>query len=107
MCNCNKKNEQLSNFNLSNIPSFEELNLKFNSLIPCVQGTVNVSICSWITGLGGVTFIKSYDIMNLVKAYNDQSDIGFTVTSSYIMGCVAYYNSELSSGNSLTGCTFS
>ncbi len=75
--------------------------------IPCI--TINASItniCTWITSKGGWVNISVFDIMTLVSAYLGQTNIGFTVTISHIMGGVAYYLNNLSSGNSLTGCSF-
>jgi hypothetical protein len=65
-----------------------------------------MDICNWITSIGGWNKLATYDIMMMVGAYLGQNNIGFTVTSSYIMGAVAYYLGRLSDGNSLTGCTF-
>jgi hypothetical protein len=66
----------------------------------------NVTICSWITSKGGWQHLAVFDIMTLVGAYLGQTNIGFTVTSAHIMGCVAYYLNNMPSGNSLTGCSF-
>lgn len=66
-------------------------------------------ICAWITGIGGWDKITAYDIMSLVSAYSGQKDLGFSVSSAYIMGAVSYYSNKggsPSSGNSLTGCNF-
>lgn len=75
--------------------------------ISCI--TVNVlftNICSWISSKGGRNNLTTADIMTLVSAYLLQTNLGFTVTSAHIMGVVAYYLNNLSSGNSLTGCSF-
>ncbi len=68
--------------------------------------TVANTICSWIESKGGWTNIAVFDIMTLVSAYLGQTNIGFTVTISHIMGAIAYYLNNVPSGNSLTGCTF-
>ncbi len=75
--------------------------------IPCI--TINASttsICTWIISKGGTTNIAVFDIMTLVSAYLGHTNIGFTVTISHIMGGVAYYLDNVSSGNSLAGCSF-
>lgn len=69
-----------------------------------VNLTMTNTICSWITSKGGWQNIKIFDIMTLVSVYLGQMSIGFTVTSSHIMGCVAYYLGNKQSGDSLTGC---
>ena len=67
---------------------------------------VQSNICSWITSKGGISSLVIIDIMTLVSAYLLQTNLGFTVTTAHIMGAVAYYLNNLSSGNSLTGCSF-
>ena len=67
---------------------------------------VQSNICSWITSKGGISSLVAFDIMTLVSAYLLQTNLGFTVTTAHIMGAVAYYLNNLSSGNSLTGCSF-
>lgn len=44
--------------------------------------------------------------MTLVSAYLGQTNLGFTITVTHIIGAVAYYLNNPSSGNSLTGCSF-
>lgn len=63
-------------------------------------------ICVWITSKGGWTNLAVFDIMTLVSAYLGQTNLGFTVTIAHIMGGVAYYLDNQSSGDSLTGCSF-
>jgi len=65
-----------------------------------------VGACQWITGKGGWDGIVAYDIMSLVKGYTKQENLGFTVRSADIMGAIAYYSGNKTSGNSLTGCNF-
>jgi hypothetical protein len=74
-----------------------------------VTGTYAIlltGICEWILSKGGWQNVAVFDIMTLVGAYLGQTNLGFTVTSAHIMGCVAYYLDNKPSGNSLTGCTF-
>ena len=72
-----------------------------------VDTVTTIDICNWIISRGGWTALKVYDIMQLVAAYLVQISLGFTVTTLYIMGAVAYYLGPLpNNGNSLTGCTF-
>ncbi len=85
-----------------------------NACGPCtsVSKTVEIvtelpiDICTWIIGRGGWSSLSTYDIMTLVSAYLNQTTLGFTVTTAHIMGVVAYYLDNLTSGNSLTGCSF-
>ena len=81
------------------------------TVTPCPPPSCNFSIvisdiCAWITSRGGWTNLAVFDIMTLVSAYLRRTNLGFTVTISHIMGVVAYYLGNLSSGNSLTGCSF-
>jgi len=79
-----------------------------SSSTPTPTGTPvpSTDICNWIVGLGGWRSITSYSIMTLVGAYSGNQNVGFVVTSSHIMGAVAYYSGNVTSGNSLTGCSF-
>ncbi len=76
---------------------------------PC---TINITsatlntICTWITSIGGWNVISVSNIMTLVSAFQNQTNLGFTVTVSHIMGGVAYFQKNVSSGNLMTGCTF-
>lgn len=63
-------------------------------------------ICKWITDKNGADSITSYDIIELVREYVQPGGLDFTVSTSDIMGLVAYYNKQLISGNTLTGCDF-
>lgn len=75
--------------------------------IPCINVNVSqVDICSWITSKGGWANLAVFDIMALVSTYLGQTSLGFPITVAYIMGTVAYYLGNLSSGNSNTECTF-
>lgn len=65
-----------------------------------------VGVCSWILEKGGWEQVATFDIMELVQGYLLLKDLGFTVTTAHIMGTIAYYNNQLSSGNALTGCEF-
>ncbi len=64
------------------------------------------TVCTWISAKGGWTAISAYNIMELVSGYSGATSLGFTVTAAHIMGAVAYYSDNLSSGNNLTGCGF-
>ncbi len=76
-------------------------------MIDCsaINVTTQENVCAWIASKGGTTNIAVFDIMTLVSAYLGHANIGFTVTISHIMGGVAYYLNNVSSGNSLTGCS--
>ena len=63
-------------------------------------------ICPWVTSKGGWNNLATFDIMTLVNGYLLQTNLGFTVSAAHIMGAVAYYLDNLTSGNSLTGCSF-
>ncbi|TFH47222.1 MAG: hypothetical protein E4G94_00620 [ANME-2 cluster archaeon] len=63
-------------------------------------------ICDWITALGGINSLLTFNIMDLVMGYLGLKEIGFPITTSLIMGAVAYYNDQIASGNSLTGCVY-
>lgn len=65
-----------------------------------------MDICTWISSKGGATGLITYDIMQLIRGYTNQENLGFNVTSAYIMGAVAYYSGNVPSGNQLTGCNF-
>lgn len=65
-----------------------------------------MDICAWIISRGGWTNLAIFDIMTLVSAYLQQTNLGFPVTVAYIMGTVAYYLNNLPSGNSSAGCSF-
>lgn len=70
------------------------------------QIAVTDQVCTWISGVAGWQALATFDIMELIKGYLEITDLGFTVTSTHIMGAIAYYNNQLSSGNALTGCDF-
>lgn len=70
------------------------------------SSTGPAELCQWITNKGGPAGIVSFDIMLLVQDYIGAQDLGFNVTSADIMGAIAYYLGNNSSGNSLTGCNF-
>jgi hypothetical protein len=76
------------------------------NVVTAIMKTISVEICDWVSGVDGWDKLAAYDIMTLVKSYVGQEDIGFSVTSAYIMGAVAYYSGNKSSGNQLTGCGF-
>lgn len=65
-----------------------------------------IGMCQWATNKGGWDKIGAFDIMALVKGYTGEQSAGFTVRSADIMGAVAYYSNNKSSGNSLSGCNF-
>ena len=65
-----------------------------------------VGMCEWISGVGRWDKLAAFDIMALVKGYTGEQSAGFTVRSADIMGAVAYYSNNKSSGNNLTGCNF-
>jgi hypothetical protein len=88
------------------VECYSIVNTQPNQCITINVSTVGIDICSWITDKGGWQHLAVFDIMTLVSSYLGQTNIGFTVTSAHIMGCVAYYLSNMPSGNSLTGCTF-
>ena len=76
------------------------------NVVTAIMSAVSIEICDWISGKGGWDDLAAYDIMTLVKSYAGQENIGFSVTSAYIMGAIAYYSGNKSSGNQLTGCGF-
>jgi len=63
-------------------------------------------VCSWITNKGGPSKLTSYDITQLILAYIKIGDVGFTVTTAHITGCILYYLGRTSVGNTMTGCSF-
>ena len=88
-----------------NSPAHPGVKISYNIVTGYLKAST-VGICQWITGKGGWDKIVAYDIMSLVKGYTGQENIGFTVRSADIMGAIAYYSGNKSSGNSLTGCSF-
>lgn len=64
------------------------------------------NICEWIVSKNGANSVASYDIIELVREYVQPGGLDFTISTSDIMGLVAYYNNQLTSGNALTGCEF-
>ena len=64
-----------------------------------------IDICKWIASKGGWNNLRIFDIMTLVSTYLGQSNLGFTIAIAHIMGTVAYYLNNVSSGDSLTGCS--
>ena len=62
--------------------------------------------CAWVTDKGGWEAIVTFDIMALIRGYTGEEDLGFNVTSAYIMGAIAYYSGNVGSGNSLMECSF-
>lgn len=77
--------------------------------IPCIEScsiTIIETICSWISGKGGLTGITVPNIFELVDAYIGMINIGFFPMVPEIMGCVDYYLGFISSGNMKTGCVF-
>lgn len=64
------------------------------------------NICEWIVDKDGAGSVAAYDIIELVREYIQPGGLDFTVSTSDIMGLVAYYNKQLNSGNALTGCEF-
>ena len=65
-----------------------------------------MDICNWILSVGGWQAITAYHIMQLVKAYLGQINLGYTVTMPHIIGAIAYYLGIREDGNNLTGCLF-
>lgn len=84
----------------------EDVTITGNKISGLLQLTVELvtEVCQWILSKNGWESIATFDIMELVQGYLNVKDIGFTVTTVHIMGIVAYYNNQLSSGNALTGC---
>ena len=78
----------------------------FNNVVTAIMIASTEGMCEWVTGKGGWDKQTAYDIMTLVKSYAGQENIGFNVSSAYIMGAIAYYSGNKSSGNQLTGCSF-
>jgi len=76
------------------------------NVVTAILNVVSVEICDWVSGKDGWDDLAAFDIMTLVKSYAGQENIGFSVTSAYIMGAIAYYSGNRSSGNQLTGCSF-
>lgn len=70
------------------------------------QIVVTAPVCDWISGVGGWQELATFDIMDLIQGYLNIKNLGFTVSTAHIMGAIAYYNNQLSSGNTLTGCEF-
>ena len=68
--------------------------------------TLNVTICSWITGIGGIAGINSTRINTLADANLGIGSIGFTPTIPQVFGAIYYYIGFTSSGNTNTGCSF-
>ena len=78
----------------------------FNNVVTAVMKAITEGMCDWISRKGGWDKLTAYDIMTLVKSYAGHENIGFNVTSAYIMGAIAYYSGNRSSGNQLAGCNF-
>ena len=78
----------------------------FNNVVTAIMKASTEGMCEWVSGKGEWSALTAYDIMSLVKSYAGQENIGFNVTSAYIMGAIAYYSGNKSSGNQLTGCSF-
>lgn len=78
----------------------------FNNVVTAIMKASAGGMCEWISRKGEGSALTAYDIMSLVKSYAGQENIGFNVTSAYIMGAIAYYSGNKSSGNQLTGCVF-
>ena len=76
------------------------------NIVTAIMKASTVGMCEWVSGKGGWDKASAYDIMTLVKSYAGQENIGFNVSSAYIMGAIAYYSGNKSSGNQLTGCSF-
>jgi hypothetical protein len=75
--------------------------------MPCINVNVSVgNICAWITSKGGWQAIATYDIMTLVDAYLQLTNLGYTVRMQDINGAIAYYLNIPTSGNTSTGCAF-
>lgn len=78
----------------------------FNNVVTAIMKASAGGMCEWVSEKGEGSALTAYDIMSLVKSYAGQENIGFNVTSAYIMGAIAYYSGNKSSGNQLTGCGF-
>ncbi len=63
-----------------------------------------IAICNWISSIGGWKAIKAKDVLTLMTAFIDGKG-AFKVTSSDVMGVIAYYIDEQAKGNKLTGCS--
>ena len=81
------------------------MSISYN-IVTAIMKALTVGICEWVSEKGGWDDLAAYDIMTLVKSYAGQENLGFSVTSAYIMGAIAYYSGNKSSGNQLTGCSF-
>jgi len=81
------------------------MSISYNT-VTAIMNEVSVDVCAWFLEKGGWDDLAAYDIMTLVKSYAGQENIGFSVTSAYIMGAIAYYSGNKSSGNQLAGCSF-
>lgn len=84
----------------------ELINIVGNVVTGLLKEIIPVGVCDWIVAEGGWESIVAFSIMDLVLGYLNLKDLGFTVTTGIIMGAIAYYNNQLSSGNTLTGCEF-
>lgn len=80
------------------------MSISYN-VVTAIMKAISVEVCDWVSGVGGWDQLAAFDIMTLVKSYVGQENIGFTVTSAYIMGAIAYYSDNKTSGNQLTGCS--
>lgn len=67
--------------------------------------TVITSICSYISNLGGPTYVKAATINALITNYATGS-LGFTTTATNLNGAILYYAGAKSNGNTATGCNF-
>lgn len=71
-----------------------------------VSLTPVTEICSYIDSKGGAAGISIPEIFELVDAYLNFVNIGFTPTIQEIIGTEDYYLGFISSGNTKTGCTY-
>jgi len=76
------------------------------NVVTAIMKAATGGMCDWVSGKGGWDKATAYDIMTLVKSYAGQENLGFSVSSAYIMGAIAYYSGNKSSGNQLTECNF-
>jgi len=76
------------------------------NVVTAIMKAATGGMCDWISGKGGWDKATAFDIMTLVKSYAGQENLGFSVSSAYIMGAIAYYSGNKSSGNQLTECNF-
>ena len=80
-----------------------------NKLVEWVLNTdctvMPTDVCSYIEHIGGIESVGVFNILDIIGAYKGDMNIGFTPGLYDVMGAIAYYKGDHTSGDELTGCT--